>query len=97
MSMLSHPKDVCDDMSVWKWNGSYRRWLSVDERGLVKTLGKTEAPSPPHYHTIWKRCYENKSSQDLKKIVVTLEVLPLYYTFHDSIYRTLRVRRLTVN
>ena len=75
MSKLSNPKDIsCDDMGVWKWNGSYRRWLAVDEKGVTTVLGKTitEAPSTPHYH-IWKRYYENKSSQDLKKMIVTLE------------------------
>ena len=75
MSKLSNPKDIaCDDMGVWKWNGSYRRWLSVDEKGVVTVLGKTlaETPSIPYYH-IWKRYYENKSSQDLKKMIVTLE------------------------
>lgn len=75
MSKLSNPKDIsCDDMGVWKWNGSYRRWLAIDEKGVVCVLGKTlaEAPCTPHYH-IWKRYYENKSSQDLKKMIVTLE------------------------
>lgn len=75
MNKLSNPKDIaCDDMGVWKWNGSYRRWLSVDEKGVITILGKTlgEIPSVPHYH-IWKRYYENKSSQDLKKMIVTLE------------------------
>ena len=75
MNKLANPKDIsCDDMGVWKWNGSYRRWLAVDEKGIVTVLGKTlaEPPSTPHYH-IWKRYYENKSSQDLKKMIVTLE------------------------
>ena len=41
-SNLSDPKDVmCDDMGVWRWKGSYRRWLSVDEKGCVETIGKT--------------------------------------------------------
>ena len=75
MSKLSNPKDIAyDDFGVWKWNGSYRRWLSVDEKGVVTILGKTpaETPSIPYYH-IWKICYENKSSQDMKKMIVTLE------------------------
>ena len=41
MSNLSDPKDVmCDDMGVWRWKGSYRRWLSVDEKGCIETIGK---------------------------------------------------------
>ena len=75
MSKLSSPKDIaCDDMGVWKWNGSYRRWLSVDEKGIISILGKTlaEIPYDPYYQ-IWKRYYENKSSQDLKKMTITLE------------------------
>ena len=39
---LSNPKDIsCDRMGVWKWNGSYCRWLSVEEMGYIKILGKT--------------------------------------------------------
>ena len=75
MNKLANPKDIaCDDMGVWKWNGSYRRWISVDEKGFVAVLGKTlvEGSSLLCYH-IWKRYYENKSSQDLKKMIVTLE------------------------
>ena len=52
MSNLSDPKDVmCDDMGVWRWKGSYRRWLSVDEKGCVETIGKTlkKVPNIPCY------------------------------------------------
>ena len=75
MSNLSDPKDVmCDDMGVWRWKGSYRRWLSVDEGGSIETIGKTlkQVPDIPCYR-IWKRYYENKSSLDLSKMVVTME------------------------
>ena len=75
LSKLSNPRDIsCDDMGVWKWSGSYRRWLSVNGLGYVQILGKTlsEIPSLPCYQ-IWKRYYANKSSQDLKKMVVTLK------------------------
>ena len=69
------PKDiVCDDMSVWRWKGSYRRWLSVDETGYIETIGKslTKTPDLPCYR-IWKRYYENKSNRDLSRMVVTIE------------------------
>ena len=85
MSTLSNPKDItCDDMGVWKWNGSYRRCLCVDEKGIIMILGKTlaEIPSVPHYH-IWRRYYENKSSQDLKKMMVTLEGMIRRYIFYN--------------
>lgn len=75
MNRLSHPKDIlCDDMGVWKWNGSYRSWLAVNEQGEVKVLGKSlsGAPSSTQYR-IWKRYYHNKSSPDVKKMVVFLE------------------------
>ena len=64
MSKLAHPKDVaCDDMGSWKWKGSYRMWISVDEKGFTKTLGKTLTKTLhlPHYW-IWKRYYENSVS-----------------------------------
>ena len=42
MSKLSNPKDIsCDDMGVWKWNGSYRRRLAVDKKEVTTALGKT--------------------------------------------------------
>ena len=75
MSSLMNPKDiVCDDMGVWRWKGSYQRWLSVDETGYIETIGKslTEIPDVPCYH-IWKRYYENKSSTDLSRMVVTMK------------------------
>ena len=75
MSSLMNPKDiVCNDMGVWKWKGSYRRWLSVDETGYIVTIGKSLAKVPDvHCYRIWKRYYENKSSRDLSRMVVTME------------------------
>lgn len=75
MSQLAHPRDiVCDDMGSWKWGGSYRVWLEVDEIGCVKILGKKlpEKSDLPFYR-VWKRYYVNKSSPDLKKLVITIE------------------------
>ena len=75
MNCLSDPKDIlCDDMGTWKWKGSYHSWLSVDEHGFVTALGKDipDSPSSMHYR-IWKRYYCNKSSPDVKKMVVFLE------------------------
>ena len=76
MTSLIDPRDVvCDDMGAWKWKGSYRRWISVDEIGWIAIIGKelsTPQQQLPHYR-IWKRYYENKSSNDLSKMVVTME------------------------
>ena len=77
MTKLRSPRDiVCDDMGSWKWGGSYRMWLSLDETGFVAVIGKAKPDSiDPElsYFRIWKRYYENKSSSDLKKIIVTIE------------------------
>ena len=27
-------------IKVWRWKGSYQRWLSVDETGYAETIGK---------------------------------------------------------
>ena len=36
LNKLSSPNDItCDDMGVWKWGGSRKRWLSVDNEGFV--------------------------------------------------------------
>ena len=77
MSKLAHPKDiVCDDMGSWKWGGSYRIWLEVDDTGSVKVLGKEppeQGKSNLPAFRIWKRYYTSKSSPDLKKLVATVE------------------------
>ena len=83
MSNLGSSRDIaCDDMGSWKWGGSYRKWLSVDDIGDVSVLGKSKPISlDPNlcYYRIWKRYYENKSSPDIKKIIVTIEGMCLYY------------------
>ena len=74
---------VCDDMGSWKWGGSYRMWLSVDEVGDVFVRGKLKPSTLDpklSYYRVWKRYYENKSSPDLKKIIVTLEGIRCMYT-----------------
>ena len=60
MARLSSPKDVvCDDMGVWIWKGSYRRYLSVDEASFVEILGRSleETPDVPYYH-VYKQYYQ---------------------------------------
>lgn len=77
MCCLANPKDiVCDDMGSWRWGGSYRVWLKVNEFGGITVLGKDlpkqKSDDFPFYR-IWKRYYVNKSSPDLKKLIVTIE------------------------
>lgn len=82
MSELAHPKDiVCDDMGSWKWGGSYRVWLTLDEAGCVEIFGKvlpTREKSNLPFYRVWRRYYLCKSSPDLKKLVVTIEGQPIY-------------------
>lgn len=84
LSKLGTSRDiVCDDMGSWKWGGSYRMWLSVDEFGDVFVRGKSKPSTLDpklSYYRIWKRYYENKSSPDLKKIIVTVEGIRCMYT-----------------
>ena len=86
LTKLRNPKDiVCDDMGSWKWSGSYRMWLSVDEMGCVEVIGKSKpstASQDLSYYRIWKRYYDNKSSSDLKKIVVTMEGKFIVFVLH---------------
>ena len=36
LNQLSSPNDIfCDDMGVWKWSGSSKRWVLVDYAGFV--------------------------------------------------------------
>ena len=44
LNRLSSPNDItCDDMGVWKWGGSRKRWILVDEEGFVSFLKDKEA------------------------------------------------------
>jgi len=39
LNKLTSSNDItCDDMGVWKWGGSRKRWVSVDEGGSVSFL-----------------------------------------------------------
>lgn len=77
MSKLGTSRDIaCDDMGSWQWGGSYRKWLRMDDICDVFVVGKAKPVSPDPdmcYYRIWKRYYDNKSSPDVKKIIVTIE------------------------
>jgi len=75
INRLENPKDIsCDDMGVWVWVGSYKRWCTIDEDNEVTIVGKQLWSSPciPHYW-ILKTYYKNRSSQDVKKIIIHLQ------------------------
>ncbi len=41
LNKLVSIKDImCDDMGVWMWNGSFKRWCSVSSHGFVKLFKK---------------------------------------------------------
>ena len=75
LNKLSSPNDVtCDDMGVWTWGGSKKRWVSVDDDGDVAFLRESNQPgSDASHYFVWKRYYSHKSSPDLKKMIIILE------------------------
>ena len=75
LNKLSSPNDVtCDDMGVWTWGGSKKRWVSVDDDGFVAFLKESDQPSTDASHyLVWKRYYSLKSSPDVKKMIIILE------------------------
>ena len=73
LTRLSSPSDVtCDDMGVWKWGGSSRRWLTVDEEGFVSFIEENDNELDNCYQ-IWKRRYSLKTSPDVRRMIIFLE------------------------
>ena len=75
LNQLDSEKDLlCDDMGVWKWGGSCRKWCTTDEEGTIENLGdKSEANDPRMCYRIWKRYYTLKSNPDIRRMVILLE------------------------
>lgn len=75
LNRFKSPKDVvCDDMGVWSWGGSNKRWISVDENGFVTFLkNKEDKKSGDACFRVWKRYYSLKASPDVKKMILMLE------------------------
>ena len=72
MSQLNSTKDVfCDDMGVWKWGGSYKKWCLVGEDGRVETLESKS--STRMCYRVWKRYYALQSNPDIRRMIVMLE------------------------
>ena len=67
----------CDDMGRLKWGGSYRKWLSVDDIDDVSVLGTLHMIQTCLLPYMEMDC-ENKSSPDVKKIIVTTEGMYMY-------------------
>ena len=71
LNKLSSPNDItCDDMGVWKWGGSRKRWLSVDNEGFVSFLEKKDEDD---CYLVWKRYYSLKASPDVKRMIIVVE------------------------
>ena len=75
LNKLASPNDVvCDDMGVWTWGGSSKRWISVDEEGFVTFLKKCQTDeNDESCYLVWKRYYFLKSSPDVKRMIIILE------------------------
>lgn len=76
LNRLGSPKDImCDDMGVWMWSGSFKRWCLVSPRGFVKLYKKNISllDLNADSYRIWKRYYYLKSSPDIRKMVILLE------------------------
>lgn len=76
LNKLNSPKDIlCDDMGVWSWGGSTKRWVSVNKYGFVTFLKSMpeDSPSDNTCYRVWKRYYALKASPDVKKMILLLE------------------------
>ena len=75
LNKLASPNDVlCDDMGVWTWGGSSKRWISVDEEGFVTFLKKCQTDeNDESCYLVWKRYYFLKFSPDVKRMIIILE------------------------
>ena len=75
LNKLASPNDVlCDDMGVWIWGGSSKRWILVDEEGFVTFLKKCQTEgNDESCYLVWKCYYYLKSSPDVKRMIIILE------------------------
>ena len=72
LNQLSSPNDIiCDDMGVWKWSGSSKRWVLVDDAGFVAFIKEEDIERGSCYF-VWKRYYCLKSSPDVKRMIIIL-------------------------
>ena len=83
LNHLHSPKDIlCDDMGVWKWGGSYRKWCEVDDDGTVSVLNE-KSLSVVNCYRVWKRYYSLKASPDVKRLIVMLEGIFMVFNLYN--------------
>jgi hypothetical protein len=76
LNRLGSTKDIlCDDMGVWMWSGSFKRWCLVSSNGFVKLHKKNVSMQDINAdsYRMWKRYYSLKASPDIRKMVILLE------------------------
>ena len=72
LNELNSPGDItCDDMGVWKWGGSRKKWMLVDENGFVLSLD--DKVQDPNCYLVWRRYYTLKVSPDVKRLIIVLQ------------------------
>ena len=72
LNQLSSPNDIiCDDMGVWKWSGSSKQWVVVDEAGFVAFIKEDDVEKNSCYF-VWKCYYCLKASPDVKRMIIIL-------------------------
>ena len=92
LNKFDSPKDIlCDDMGVWSWGGSNKRWISIDKNGFVTFLKSEPSVSGENCFHVWKRYYSLKASPDVKKMILLLE--GMYYTVANQVVHAGAVNR----
>ena len=72
LNELNSPGDItCDDMGVWKWGGSRKKWMLVDENGFVSSLD--DKVQDPNCYLVWRHYYTLKVSPDVKRLIIVLQ------------------------
>ena len=79
LNKLNSTKDVfCDDMGVWKWGGSYRKWCLVGEDETLESKSPTRM-----CYRIWKHYYALQSNPDIRRMIVMLEGIFYHCAFME--------------
>ena len=88
LNKLASPNDVlCDDMGVWTWGGSSKRWISVDSDGFIIFLKKSQTGDDESCYLVWKRYYNLKSSPDVKRMIIILEGKDVYVRVNVPVFK----------
>ena len=102
-SNLKRQDDIkCDDMRSWKHDGTPKRLVRVSSDDEGKLSIKAIKENPEHdtnVYLVTRTYYENRSSNDVRKIIYTLECKLLYKQrpiYSLFILRSLRYLNRTV-